>query len=57
MHMSSEAINFISDSHASRYNFGTLEGMLRDGTEAVPPWKMNGRGAGNKTTLANIAFE
>jgi len=53
MHMSSGAINFISDSHASRYNFGTLEGMLRDGTEAVP-LEMNGRGAGNKTTLANI---
>jgi len=32
MHMSSGASNFISDSHASRYNFGTLEGMLRSVT-------------------------
>jgi hypothetical protein len=54
--MSSGAINFISDSHASRYNFGTLEGMLRDGNGGRPSLEMNGRGAGNKTTLANIAF-
>jgi len=36
MHTSSGAINFISDSHASRYNFGTLEAMLRSIPERCP---------------------
>jgi len=34
MHTSSGAINLISDSHASRYNFETLEGTLRSVPEA-----------------------
>jgi len=36
MHTSSGAINFISDSHPSRYNFETLEGMLRGVSEYRP---------------------
>ena len=36
MHTSSGAINFLSDSHASRYNFETLEGMLRSIPERCP---------------------
>jgi len=36
MHTSSGAINLISDSHASRYNFGTLEGTLRSVPKVSP---------------------
>jgi hypothetical protein len=36
MHSSSGAINFISDSHASRYNFETSQGMLRTIPERCP---------------------
>ena len=37
MHTSSGAINFICDSHPSRYNFETLEGMLR----SVPKYRQS----------------
>jgi len=36
LHTSSGAINFICDSHPSRYNFETLEGMLRSVSEYRP---------------------
>jgi hypothetical protein len=36
MHTSSGAINFISDSHASRYNFETSQGTLRIIPERCP---------------------
>ena len=36
MHTSSGAINFLSDSHTSRYNFETLEGMLKGIPERCP---------------------
>jgi hypothetical protein len=36
IHTSSGAINFFSDSHVSRYNFETSEGMLRSILERCP---------------------
>jgi hypothetical protein len=43
IHTSSGAINFLSDSHASRYNFETLEGMLR----SIPKYRpTKARGSG-----------
>jgi len=46
MHTSSGAINLVSDSHASRYNFGTLEGTLR----SVPKYRPTvGAGSGDRS--------
>jgi len=45
MHTSSGAINLVSDSHASRYNFATLEGTLR----SVPKYRPTvGAGRGSQ---------